>query len=247
VYSDLDRPPLAGAHGGRLRPLGGWRVQVVPVTGSTNQDVTERARAGEEPGYVLVAEQQDAGRGRQGRSWVSPPRAGLTFSALLSAPPSPWVPLLAGVAVARAIRDVCGLEPRLKWPNDVLLDGVKVAGLLAEVAGPPSAPARVVLGVGLNVTTTRAELPADRPATSLRLAGAGNTDRLTILRAILRELAAAVSPVDYRALCATLGTEVALHLPAGEVVHGRADDLDGDGRLIVAGSAYAAGDVVHLR
>lgn len=247
MFSDLDRPPLTGVRQAAFRAPEGWRVTVVARTGSTNADVAEAARQGAEPGYVLVAEEQTGGRGRLGRTWVSPPRAGLTFSALLSAPPSPWVPLLAGVAVARAIRDVCQLDARLKWPNDVLLDGMKVCGILAEVAAVAGQPPRVVLGVGVNVTTTTAELPGDRPATSLRLAGAAVTDRATLLRAVLRELAAARSPVDYRTLCATLGAEVSVRLPAGEVVRGVADDVDDQGRLVVAGVAYAAGDVVHLR
>lgn len=246
MWTDLDRPPLAGAGGGELHVPGGWRVQVVPRTGSTNADVAAAAAAGEPPGYVLVAEVQTAGRGRLGRVWSGPPRAGLTFSALLTAPPSPWIPLLAGLAVARAIEQVCGLQPALKWPNDVLLGGEKVAGLLAEVAPGPDGP-RVVLGVGLNVTTTRDELPAGRPATSLRLAGAAVTDRATLLRAVLRNLGADAGPEDYRARCASIGRAVEVHLPDGSVARGTAEQVDDRGRLVVAGTAYAAGDVVHLR
>lgn len=137
---------------------------------------------------------------------------------------------------------MCGLEARLKWPNDVLIGSAKVAGLLAEVAAD-----KVVLGVGLNVTTTAAELPADAPATSLLLAGAAVTDRLTLLRAVLRELAGELGPADYRDLCVSVGRQVAVHLPSGEVPRGLAERVDDDGRLVVAGVAYAAGDVVHLR
>jgi BirA family transcriptional regulator, biotin operon repressor / biotin---[acetyl-CoA-carboxylase] ligase len=247
MFSDLDRPPLAGLRAPAFRASAGWRVTVVTRTGSTNADVVELARRGERPGYVLVAEEQTGGRGRLGRRWVSPPRAGLTFSALLSPPPSPWVPLLAGVAVAAALRDVCEVEAVLKWPNDVLIGGSKVCGILAEVAASPGAPARVVLGVGLNVTTTAEELPADRPATSLRLAGARVTDRATILRAILAELAAERAPADYRSWCATLGETVTIGLPDGTQVSGLADDVDPDGRIVIDGVPYAVGDVVHLR
>lgn len=259
AWSDLSRPPLRG-----VRVGGGWRVEVVASTGSTNADVAVRARAGEPPGLVLVAEEQTAGRGRLDRGWSSPPRAGLTFSALLTAPPSPWVPLLAGVAVCRALRDAAGVEARLKWPNDVLVpdrpgDALapdrpgdvrapdrKVCGILAEVAA-----GRVVLGIGLNVSTRAEELPPDRPATSVLLAG-GVTDRPTLLRAILRELAAGATRDDYRMLCRTLGHEVAVHLPDGTAATGEAVAVDDDGRLVVRGAdgsdtAYAAGDVVHLR
>jgi BirA family biotin operon repressor/biotin-[acetyl-CoA-carboxylase] ligase len=247
MFSDLSRPPLAGLRGGQVRAPAGWRVEVVPLTGSTNTDVVAKVRAGEGPGFVLVAEEQSSGRGRLDRVWHSPPRAGLQFSAVLSTTPSSWVPLLAGVAVARAIREVCGLAPVLKWPNDVLLGDRKVAGILAEVAAAPGASPHVVLGVGLNVTTTREELPADRPATSLALESAQVTDRLTILRAILRELGGDISPVDYLGLCSTVGREVTIHLPGAEVVRGYADSVDEHGRLVVDGVAYAAGDIVHVR
>ncbi len=237
MWTDLDRPPLRTP----VTVGGGWRVEVVPTTASTNADVAARARAGEPPGLVLVAEHQTAGRGRLTRSWNSPPRAGLLLSALLTAPPSPWVPLLAGVALARALRDTAGLEPRLKWPNDVLVDGRKIAGILAEVAA-----GRVVLGIGLNVTTTAAELPPDRAATSVSLAG-GSSDRLTLLRAVLRALAGGATPADYRGLCDTIGRRVAVHLPDGTVHRGLADGVDDQGRLVVDGAPYAAGDVEHLR
>ena len=247
MYSDLDRPPLLDLRSRAFRAPDGWQVDVVDSTSSTNADVLAAARAGREPRYVLVAEHQSAGRGRLGRTWESPPRAGLTFSALLPAAPSPWVPLFAGVAVAAAIRSVCELDALLKWPNDVLVDGKKTCGLLAEVAARPGARSQVVLGVGLNVTTTAEELPTDRPATSLRLAGAAVTDRATLLRAILRELDVERVPDDYRAVCASLGAQVVVHLPTGAQATGRVDAIDGAGRVVVAGVAYAAGDVVHLR
>ncbi|WP_345713276.1 biotin--[acetyl-CoA-carboxylase] ligase, partial [Kineococcus glutinatus] len=160
AWSDLDRPPL------RQRALhralveeGGWRsVEVVARTGSTNADLLARARAGEAAGAVLVAEHQSAGRGRMGRTWVSPPRSGLAVSVLLR-PAVPaarwsWLPLLAGLALADALVAVAGLPARLKWPNDVLVPvpaggggtvEAKVAGVLVEAGGDGS----VVLGSGL--------------------------------------------------------------------------------------------------
>ena len=237
VWNDLDRPPLRTP----LRAGAGWRVEVVPRTASTNTDVAARALAGELPGLVLVAAEQTTGRGRLGRAWMSPPRAGLTFSVLLTAPPSPWVPLLAGVAVARALREVAGLTPRLKWPNDVLVDGRKIAGILAEVSA-----GMVVVGVGLNVSTRLDELPVDRPATSVRLEG-GLTDRATLLRGILAALSDRVTPLDYLGLCDTVGRVVEVHLPDGSVQRGGASAVDDDGRLVVDGVPHAAGDVVHIR
>jgi BirA family biotin operon repressor/biotin-[acetyl-CoA-carboxylase] ligase len=250
VYDDLDRPPLRAAALTRALAPDGWRVEVMDRATSTNAVVAERVRSGEPAGLVVVAEEQSAGRGRLDRVWVSPPRAGLTFSLLLrpSSPPSewPWLPLLAGLAVARALRSRAGVPAVLKWPNDVLVEGRKVCGLLAEaVAGG------LVVGIGLNVTTRPGELPHPE-ATSLELAGARTTDRDTLLRAVLREVTEAMGDVaaakaGYRELCSTVGAVVRIELPGDTSVEGLADAVDDDGRLVVDGTAYGVGDVVHLR
>jgi BirA family biotin operon repressor/biotin-[acetyl-CoA-carboxylase] ligase len=248
MYDDLERPPLrtdALAHA--LEP-DGFRVEVLASTGSTNAVVAGRARAGEPHGLVVVAEEQTDGRGRLDRSWVSPPQAGLTFSVLLRPSLEPeqlgWVPLWGGLAVAQALREVAEVDAVLKWPNDVLAGDRKVAGLLAEAVD-----GGVVLGIGLNVTTRRDELPNDQ-ATSLLLEGATVTDRDTLLKAVLRALAGVLGDRDatsYRALCSTLGREVRVDLPGGTSVQGVAEAVDEQGRLVVDGTPYAAGDVVHLR
>ena len=250
-YGDLDRPPLrALALQRALRP-DGWRLQVLQETASTNAVVAERARAGEAAGLVVVAEAQTAGRGRLDRSWVSPPRAGLTFSVLLrpDLPPAqwPWLPLWTGLAVATALRERAEVEADLKWPNDVLVADRKLCGILAEVPEPGA----VVLGIGLNVTTTEEELPHAQ-ASSLRLAGARTTDRDTVLRAVLRSLTSvledpAAAREAYRERCSTLGRRVRVELPAERTVEGVAEAVDDGGRLVVDGTAYGAGDVVHLR
>jgi BirA family biotin operon repressor/biotin-[acetyl-CoA-carboxylase] ligase len=167
-----------------------------------------------------------------------------------------WLPLLTGVALATAVRRVTGLDARLKWPNDLLVDGRKCAGILAE--GVPDGG--VVVGVGLNVSLRVDELP--RPdATSLALAGAVSLDRQVLLVAILDELASwyrrwqAVGGdprssglrTAYLACCATVGREVNVALPGADPLTGIATGVDGDGRLVVAGRAVAAGDVVHVR
>ena len=248
-YGDLSRPPLRAAALQRALAPDGWRVEVLAEVGSTNALVAERARAGEPAGLVLVAEHQAQGRGRLDRTWTSPPRAGLTLSVLLRpelpAERWPWLPLWGGLAVARALREQTAVDAVLKWPNDVLVGGRKVCGLLAEVA----APGALVLGIGLNVSTRADELPHDG-ATSLALSGASTTDRDTLLRALLRELAAVLgeaAPEGYRALCATIGAPVRVELPGGGSVSGTATAVDDDGRLVVDGTAYGAGDVVHLR
>jgi len=148
--------------------------------------------------------------------------------------------------VTRALRARAEVEALLKWPNDVLIDGRKVCGLLAEAVTPDV----VVLGIGLNVTTRADELPHDQ-ATSLQLAGATTTDRDTLLRTVLRELTRTMADVEggaaaYRALCSTVGRRVRVEL-SGTSVEGTAERVDDDGRLVVDGTAYGAGDVVHLR
>lgn len=210
-YTDLDRPPLDAA---RLRralvaPYGPWqRLELRAETGSTNADVAEAARTGEPEGLVVVAERQTAGRGRHGRNWQSPPRAGIATSVLLRPgeavaerdwPAVPtagygWLPLLAGVALVEAVARLTELDARLKWPNDLLIGGAKCAGVLAEAVpgDTPTRPAAVVLGIGLNVTLRADELPPNPsglPATSLQLAGAAATDRDPLLRALLRSVA----------------------------------------------------------
>jgi BirA family biotin operon repressor/biotin-[acetyl-CoA-carboxylase] ligase len=263
-YVDLDRPPLneAALRRALLVPDGLWTdLRVVAETTSTNADLAAAARAGAPAGAVLVAERQTAGKGRLGRQWDSPPRAGIAVSVLLR-PPNPaathqsWLPLLAGVAVVEAVRRVAGVDAVLKWPNDALIDDRKCGGILAE-AVPGGA---VVVGVGLNTTLRVPELP--RPdATSLQLAGAACVDRDPLLRALLRALAgwyrrwvdADGDPVGsglreaYALHCATLGREVRVELPNRESIRGLAHGIDEDGRLTVGDTAVAAGDVVHLR
>lgn len=251
VYDDLDRPPLRQRSLQRALAPDGWRVEVLDRTPSTNAVVAERARQGEPAGLVVVAEEQTAGRGRLDRTWLSPPRAGLTFSVLLrpELPPAqwPWLPLWTGLAVASALRERAEVDAVVKWPNDVLVADRKVCGVLAEVPAPGAA----VIGIGLNVTTTADELPHER-AGSLRLAGATTTDRDTILRAVLRSLTRVLGDADasraaYRATCSTLGRRVRVDLPGDRQAEGRAEAVDDDGRLVVDGTAYGAGDVVHLR
>jgi BirA family biotin operon repressor/biotin-[acetyl-CoA-carboxylase] ligase len=240
MYGDLDRPPLRPADLRRALEPDGWHVEVVEQATSTQELVRGRPR-----GSVVVAEAQTRGRGRLDRTWSSPPRAGLTFSALVRPEPvDGWVPLLTGLAVANALREQCEVEAVLKWPNDVLIGGKKVSGLLAEVQGVD-----VAVGIGINVTTRADELPVET-ATSLQLAGATTTDRETLLKAVLRELARVIElrPLaSYRESCSTLGRRVRLDLPGGEQIEGTAEAVDEQGRLVVDGIAYAAGDVVHLR
>lgn len=273
-WTDLDRPPLneAALRRAIVVPGGLWTgLDVVEVTGSTNTDLVQRARAGENEGAVLVAEEQLAGRGRLDRRWSAPPRSGIFFSVLLRPSGVPverwgWLPLLTGVAVALALSRTAGVDTALKWPNDLLVavgdQERKTGGILAERAGGDG----VVVGVGLNVTLRADELPVPTAGSLVLAAAKGTTDRDPLLRAVLRSLAdwykawrAADGDPDecrlrqtYAAGCATLGLAVRAELPGGSSLTGTAVAVDDDGRLVVAGpdgaeQAVGAGDVVHLR
>jgi len=153
-------------------------------------DSTQRMLAGDEAeGAVAVAEEQTEGRGRLGRAWEAPAGTSVLVSILLlpvvDAPRLPELSLVAGGAVAQAIAEVTGLEPAIKFPNDVLLGGRKVAGILAE-----SSEGRVVLGIGVNANQTLEQLPvgAKTEPTSLRLELGVPVSRVRLLAAILLQL-----------------------------------------------------------
>lgn len=261
VTDDLAaRPPLDSRRLADGAP--DFDVEVVPEAASTNAILADRARDGAAEGLVVVAEHQTAGRGRLDRTWETPARAALTFSVLLR--PTvvvaewPWLPLLTGLAVSTAVT-AAGVEAGLKWPNDVLVDDLKVAGILLERVETPTGAAAVV-GIGLNVSTTAEELPVDT-ATSLALATGGTFDRTELLVGLLGRLRqqydawqAAGSTVlrpAYEAACVTVGRDVKVDLPGGETLLGRATGVDDAGRLVVAGpdgeTTVGAGDVIHVR
>ncbi|WP_349904916.1 biotin--[acetyl-CoA-carboxylase] ligase [Parafrigoribacterium humi] len=247
-------------------------------TTSTNDELVTRAAGGAVPEFsVVLTTSQTAGRGRLGRSWIAPPGKTLAVSLLLR-PLHPlgtplgmehfaWLPLLAGVAMTRSI---AGLLPEhrvtLKWPNDVQVDGKKIAGILAELL--PAEPA-VVIGVGVNLAFERGELPTET-STSMLLDGAQlSGDELVdaVLSGYLREFASLYRRFLGRgadpdasglraalvALCSTLGQSVKVQLPGDALLFGEALDVDSDGRLLVRDAsdgviqAVAAGDVTHLR
>ncbi|MET0767388.1 MAG: biotin--[acetyl-CoA-carboxylase] ligase [Aeromicrobium sp.] len=264
-YRDLDRPPLAAAalRSALSGPGRFWTdVVVTSETGSTNADVAAAARAGAPEGVVHTTDLQTAGRGRLDRSWSSPSASGVIVSVLLRPDGVPagrwvWLPLLTGLAVDATVHD-CGVESGLKWPNDVLVDGRKIAGILLERVETPTGPAAVI-GVGLNVTLRRDELPVET-ATSLALEGATETDRTIVLRSLLRNLEAlyrawAASGGDpsagirdsYIRRCVTIGSRVRVTLPRDEILEGQATGIDEHGRLLVDGRAISAGDITHLR
>ena len=259
-YGGLVTFPLSSARASRL-------VRV-DETGSTNADLLADAAAPD--GSVLVTLSQTAGRGRLGRTWTAPPGRTLAASLLLDArrlgPDAlGWVPLVAGAAMRASVAAVVTRgEVGLKWPNDVQVDGLKAAGLLAELRPDGSA---VVVGAGVNLALAADELPTPT-ATSLGLHGAEGTpealaDRvlsawLDGTRGLLAVLAAGDEPAReavrarVEAECTTIGRRVRVELPGGADLVGEAVRLDVDGRLVVRAPgrgdvAVASGDVTHLR
>ena len=219
---------------------GRWSVWYVAETGSTNADLLALAEADDRT--VLVAGHQTAGRGRLDRTWVAPSGVNLLTSILFKEVPDDPGDLTRaiGIAAVDAVAAVAGVHARLKWPNDVLLDGRKLAGVLAQ-RSPAGA---VVAGIGLNVGWA--------PNGAARL-GSG-VEPLTVLTELLRalhRLHGSDIHGRYRALLETLGRRVRVELPSGDVV-GRAVDVALDGSLQVVDECAIthhidAGDVVHLR
>lgn len=279
------------------------RADVVGETGSTNADLAAGAAA--EPGAwpdlsVLIANSQVAGKGRLDRVWEVPAGAAMISSVLVrptdaSAHPGvpafdpaghAWLSVLAGIALCKAVAAESDAEPVLKWPNDVLLNGRKLAGILAQLVVPSRDAARgtgriladdagrpgpaVVVGMGVNISQQRVELPVDR-ATSLELETGVPVDRNVLLPAYLTRFARlynefvavrgdALRPLGggesahalASGLMSTLGTDVRAELPGGRMLFGTAVRLGrtGDLELRDAGGvmhAVSAGDVVHLR
>jgi BirA family biotin operon repressor/biotin-[acetyl-CoA-carboxylase] ligase len=222
----------------------GWHVQVVDETGSTNADLLAAAVVGAPDRTVLAARHQTAGRGRLDRTWVAPPGVNLLVSLLFT--DVQHVPHVLtqkiGVAAIVACERVANAKPTLKWPNDLLLDDRKLAGVLAQSTFVDGRQA-VVVGIGVNVGWA--------PPDAARLGD--EIDPLRVLAALLTafdELPAVIAG-EYRSRLDTLGRSVRVELADG-VLEGRAVDVEPDGRLLVLDECgithrVDTGDVVHLR
>ncbi len=246
-------------------PLGrnllvGWQIDRVAETGSTNLDLLEAARGGAPAGLVLVADRQHAGRGRLGRSWVSPPGATLLMSVLLRPIVAPnqlhLVTHAVGLASVDACAELSGFRPGLKWPNDLVVGDRKLAGILAEsVVAASGTVEAVVVGIGLNLGWPDGA-PDDLAgiATTLAEASGRTIERDDLVAAILDHLAR-LDPDEimtrYRAELATIGREVRVELH-DRLVEGRAVTVTDDGALVVRSTTGTeevlhSGDVVHVR
>jgi BirA family transcriptional regulator, biotin operon repressor / biotin---[acetyl-CoA-carboxylase] ligase len=218
------------------------------ATDSTNNRARELGDAGHAEGTVVIADRQTAGKGRLGRNWASPPGVNLYTSVLLRPPilpfDGPQLTFISAVAVAWAIRDVSGLTPRVKWPNDVLIRGKKVAGLLNEMNSETEGVRYIVLGIGVNLNMAVTQFPTDLryPATAVALETGAPVSRLAFARTLFRHLdqlyltylEAGFAPVisAWEKLCDLVGRQVEVDCQS-RILLGTVTGLDSDGALLV--------------
>jgi len=226
----------------------GRDIHVFKQTTSTNDVIEKLARDGVKEGVVIFAESQTRGRGRLGRKWISPARKGLWFSILLRPDLHPQettqLTVASATALRRAIQSETGLKPEIKWPNDILIGGKKVAGILTELSAELDKVRYVILGIGIDVNLDADELPAElkKIATSLKIESGGTISRAELATVILRALDEDYSRIcagefaavadEWEENCATIGKNVTVQI-GDRKIRGRAESLDDDGALLL--------------
>ena len=224
----------------------GRDIQVFEQTASTNDVVEKLARDGVKEGVVVFAESQTKGRGRLGRKWISPGRKGLWFSVLLRPELRPQeatqLTVASATALRRAIQSATRLQPEIKWPNDILIGGKKVAGILTELSAEVDRVKHIILGIGVDVNLDAGELPVElrKTATSLKIESGGMISRAELAVEILRELDFDYARIcggafpavadEWESGCVTIGKNVTVHI-GDRKIRGRAESLDDDGAL----------------
>ncbi|MBM3834103.1 MAG: biotin--[acetyl-CoA-carboxylase] ligase [Verrucomicrobia bacterium] len=232
---------------GKTRVVG-RDIRVFQETTSTNDVIEKLASDGVKEGVVVFAEAQSKGRGRLGRKWISPARKGIWFSVLLRPNLRPSeatrLNIAASTAVARAIRSETELHPQIKWPNDILMGGRKVAGILTELSAELDHVKHIALGIGVDANLTASDFPADlrKQATSIKLEAGRNVDRAALATAVLRELDVDYGRIssgqfeavadEWEELCSTLGHNISIRV-GDRLLQGRAESLDDDGALLL--------------
>jgi BirA family transcriptional regulator, biotin operon repressor / biotin---[acetyl-CoA-carboxylase] ligase len=226
----------------------GRDIRVFEETTSTNDVIEKLARDGVKEGAVVFAESQTKGRGRLGRKWLSPTHKGLWFSILLRPELRPQettqLTVASATALRRAIKTVTGLSADIKWPNDLLIGGKKVVGILTEMSAEVDRVRHVILGIGVDVNQDAAEFPAElrKIATSLKIETGGEISRAELAVEILRELDVDYARIcggdfsgladEWEAGCATIGKNVSVQTGV-QKIRGCAEALDDDGALLV--------------
>lgn len=226
----------------------GRSMQYHEKVASTQHETKRLAESGAEEGTLVVAEAQSEGKGRRGRHWVSPPRMGIYLSLILRPDLEPFniaqIPIVMGIGVCESISQVTGLQPRIKWPNDVLLEGKKVAGILVEMSAEPERVHYIILGIGINVNTPASIFPDDLRSTATSLAEVAGHPvcRRTLIQRLLPNLESIYNEfkrVGFEALRErwrqwdqTIHSWVEIEDPGSPIV-GYALDIDKDGALII--------------
>lgn len=224
----------------------GRRLEIFGVTESTQAEAKQLAEEEKPEGMLVMAEQQTGGRGRQGRRWHSPPHKGIWMSLLLRPDlplrSAPQLTLLTAVAVCRAIRRVTGVQAGIKWPNDLLVDGKKVCGILLESAVEDTQMKYCIAGIGIDVNLEQEDLPSELHsiATSLKLAAGQAQDRAELAAEVLNEMELLIGRYEvegfqpikqlWEEMSVTLGRSVTIHGAQG-VITGKAVSLDDSGGL----------------
>jgi len=248
-YRLLASPDLllaADIENGLNSRLIGRKVVALRETASTNSLIRTLADQGASEGTLVVADRQSAGRARLGRHWTSPAGVNLYCSLLLKpnipVQLAPQMTFLSAVSVAETLQQVCRLPAVLKWPNDVLVNGAKIAGLLNEMNAETEQVHEVVLGIGINLNMTADQLPAqlNYPATSVLLESGRKVDRLLFLRALLENLDRTYTEFQEHGFAPIRrrweGLSVLINRPvvveqAGQTLQGTVVGLDSDGAL----------------
>jgi BirA family transcriptional regulator, biotin operon repressor / biotin---[acetyl-CoA-carboxylase] ligase len=249
----------------------GQSLHIVTETPSTNTLGLTLAEAGEPHGTVILAEHQTAGKGRLGRSWVSPPHKNIYCSLILRdprlQPHLTWIPLATGLALSEAIEQELQITSLLKWPNDLMIDNKKLGGILCESTSRGLSTCLVIVGFGINVNASQDDFPTELQdsSTSLYLKNQQSCSRNQLLSRIFNLLEKwydqlTLSHIDemhtaYSAACSTLGMDVRCVLSGTKEVHGRATAVGKDGSLQVTtfeqGSKKTieihSGDVIHVK
>ncbi|MGA3164374.1 MAG: biotin--[acetyl-CoA-carboxylase] ligase [Verrucomicrobiota bacterium] len=226
----------------------GRDVRVFEQTTSTNDVIEKLARDGVKEGVVVFAESQTKGRGRLGRKWLSPAHKGLWFSLLLRPDLRPQeatqLTVASATALRRAIHSETGLNPEIKWPNDILVRGKKVAGILTEMSAELDRVQHVILGIGVNVNTGAGEFQPElrKLATSLKIESGRAISRADLATTILYELdrnyarvcagGFAVLADEWEAHCTTIGRNVTIQVGERRL-RGRAESLSDEGALLL--------------
>ncbi|WP_225999106.1 biotin--[acetyl-CoA-carboxylase] ligase [Paenibacillus sp. BJ-4] len=227
----------------------GKRIVILDSTVSTQQDAMRLAEEGAPEGTVVLAEEQTAGRGRLGRRWFSPRGKGVWMSIVLRPTQpmafTPQLTLLTGVALCRAIRRLTGVEAGIKWPNDLLIHGRKVSGILLESAAEDQRVRYCIAGIGIDVNLNRDDYPEElsQVGTSLKIEAGHEIDRTELIAAVLGEMEQlcmlyaeqGFQPIAmlWEALSVTINRTVRAHTGQGVAVEGTAVGLDPSGALVV--------------